>query len=94
MCLTSGQRLPVLTLTACDLLMERVNCLQGGVEQFRRQHDALVPSATRTRDAACADPAPGEPLSKQGLLERVFSGEQDVSPEAVEVLIHRLCKRL
>lgn len=36
----------------------------------------------------------GEPLSKQEILDRVFSDEQDVSPEAVEVLVHRLRKRL
>jgi two-component system response regulator TctD len=27
-------------------------------------------------------------------VERVFSDEQDVSPEAIEVLVHRLRKRL
>ena len=37
---------------------------------------------------------PGEPLSKRELLERVFSDEQDVHPEAIEVLIHRIRKRL
>ena len=36
----------------------------------------------------------GEPLTKQEIIERVFSDEQDVQPEAVEVLIHRLRKRL
>lgn len=36
----------------------------------------------------------GEPLSKREILERVFSDEQDVAPEAIEVLIHRLRKRL
>lgn len=36
----------------------------------------------------------GEPLSKQQLLDRVFSDEQDVNPEAIEVLVHRLRKRL
>jgi len=36
----------------------------------------------------------GEPLNKQEILDRVFSDEQDVSPEAVEVLVHRLRKRL
>jgi two-component system response regulator TctD len=33
-------------------------------------------------------------LSKREVLERVFSDEQDVQPEAVEVLVHRLRKRL
>ena len=36
----------------------------------------------------------GEPLSKQQILDRVFSDDEDVLPEAVEVLIHRLRKRL
>ena len=36
----------------------------------------------------------GEPLSKQELLDRVFSDEQEVQPEAIEVLVHRLRKRL
>ncbi|MBP8285801.1 MAG: response regulator [Rhodoferax sp.] len=36
----------------------------------------------------------GEPLSKQEILDRVFSDEQDVHPEAIEVLVHRLRKRL
>jgi two-component system, OmpR family, response regulator TctD len=36
----------------------------------------------------------GEPLSKAEILDRVFSDEQDVHPEAIEVLIHRLRRRL
>lgn len=36
----------------------------------------------------------GQPLSKQEVLDRVFSDEQDVHSEAVEVLVHRLRKRL
>jgi len=36
----------------------------------------------------------GEPLSKREILERVFSDEQDVAPEAIEVLVHRLRRRL
>jgi len=36
----------------------------------------------------------GEPLTKQEIVERVFSDEQDVQPEAIEVLVHRLRKRL
>lgn len=36
----------------------------------------------------------GEPLSKQEILERVVSDDADVSPEAVEVLVHRVRKRL
>jgi two-component system response regulator TctD len=36
----------------------------------------------------------GEPLTKQEILERVFSDDSDVQPDAVEVLVHRLRKRL
>jgi two-component system response regulator TctD len=36
----------------------------------------------------------GEPLSKREIMERVFSDEQDVHPEAIEVLVHRLRRRL
>ncbi len=36
----------------------------------------------------------GEPMSKKEIIERVFSDEHDVNPEAVEVLVHRLRKRL
>ena len=36
----------------------------------------------------------GEPLSKQQILDRVFSDDDSVHPEAVEVFVHRLRKRL
>jgi len=36
----------------------------------------------------------GEPMSKQEILERLFSDEQDVRPEAIEVLVHRLRRRI
>ena len=36
----------------------------------------------------------GEPFSNQHILDRVFSDDEDVHPEAVEVFVHRLRKRL
>ncbi|PWF22192.1 response regulator [Corticimicrobacter populi] len=36
----------------------------------------------------------GEPVKKQQILERVFSDDSDVNLEAIEVLIHRLRKKL
>ena len=36
----------------------------------------------------------GEPMSKQQILERVVSDESDIQPEAVEVIVHRLRKRI
>jgi two-component system response regulator TctD len=36
----------------------------------------------------------GEPMSRQQLLDRVFGDEEDVQPGALDVLMHRLRKRL
>ena len=36
----------------------------------------------------------GEPLSKQEILDRVFADDADEHPDAIEVLVHRLRKRL
>ncbi|WP_425256554.1 response regulator [Rubrivivax sp. RP6-9] len=36
----------------------------------------------------------GEPVSRQQIIDRVFSDEDDVLPAAVDVLVHRLRKRL
>lgn len=133
----ADERLPVLILTARDSLMERVNCLHGGADdflakpfdvaelearlvalirrsrgqdhprfacgplsydsvakQFRLQHEVLSFTPREHAVLRALIQHPGEPLFKRELLERVFSDEQDVSPEAIEVLIHRLRKRL
>jgi predicted AlkP superfamily pyrophosphatase or phosphodiesterase len=36
----------------------------------------------------------GEPMSRQQLLDRVFSDEDDVQPAALDTLMHRLRRRL
>jgi two-component system response regulator TctD len=36
----------------------------------------------------------GEPVSKQDLVDRVFGDDEHVAPELVEVVVHRLRKRL
>lgn len=36
----------------------------------------------------------GQPLTKQQILDRVFAGDSDVQPEAIEVFVHRLRKHL
>ncbi|APW43014.1 response regulator [Rhodoferax saidenbachensis] len=36
----------------------------------------------------------GEPLSRQQVMDRVFSDEEDVQPSVMDVLVHRLRKRL
>ncbi len=133
----AGERLPVLILTARDSLIERVNSLHEGADDFLAKpfelaelEARLVALIRRARGSdhprfACGPLAydsaskqftlahetlsltprehaalraliqhSGQPLSKAELLERVFSDEQEVSPEAIEVLVHRLRKRL
>ncbi len=36
----------------------------------------------------------GEPVARQALIDRVFGDEDDVQPSAIDVLLHRLRKRL
>lgn len=63
-------------------------------KRFILGHEALELSP---REHACLRALlqhSGEALSKQDILNRVFSDEQEVHPEAVEVLVHRLRRRL
>lgn len=133
----ADQRLPVLVLTARDSLIERVNTLNEGADdflakpfelpelearlsalirrargvehprfacgplvydsgskQFTLDHEPLVLTPREHAALRALIQRSGEPMSKQEILERVFSDEQDVHPEAVEVLVHRLRKRL
>lgn len=133
----ADQRLPVLVLTARDSLMERVNSLHEGADDFlakpfelpelearlmaliRRArgsdrprfacgplaYDSASKQFTLAHEALTLPPREhgvlralilrsGEPLSKQEILDRVFSDDQDVQPDVVEVLVHRLRKRL
>lgn len=63
-------------------------------KQFRLRHEPLALTPREHAVLRALIQYPGEPLSKRELLERVFSDEQDVHPEAIEVLIHRIRKRL
>lgn len=63
-------------------------------KQFSLGHEALVLTPREHAALRALIQHSGEPLSKQEILDRVFSDEQDVHPEAVEVLVHRLRKRL
>lgn len=63
-------------------------------KQFTLSHEALALTPREHAALLALIQHSGEPLSKQEVLERVFSDEQDVHPEAIEVLIHRLRKRL
>lgn len=62
--------------------------------QFRLQHEVLSLTPREHAVLRALIQQPSEPPTKRELLERVFSDEQDVKPEAIEVLIHRLRKRL
>ena len=133
----ADMRLPVLILTARDCLMERVNSLHEGADDFlakpfelaelearllaliRRSRGgdrprfscgplsydtgtkcfllAHAPLTLTPREHAVLRvlmQRSGEPLSKQAILDRVFSDEQDVQLDVVEVIVHRLRKRL
>ena len=133
----AGQRLPVLSLTARDSLMERVDCLHGGADdflakpfeltelearlvalvrrargsdqprfacgplsydaatkQFRLGHDPLALTPREHSVLRALIQRSGEPLTKQEIMDRVFSDEQAVNPEAIEVLVYRLRRRL
>jgi two-component system, OmpR family, response regulator TctD len=67
----------------------------AGTKQFTMFHEPLLTLTPREHAVLRAlIQRSGEPLSKQEILDRVFSDEQDVQPDVVEVLVHRLRKRL
>lgn len=66
----------------------------SGTKQFTLCHDTLTLTPREHAALLALIQHSGEPMSKQEILDRVFSDEQDVHPEAIEVLVHRLRKRL
>ncbi|MDP3519295.1 MAG: response regulator [Hydrogenophaga sp.] len=66
----------------------------SATKQFRLQHEPLTLTPREHAVLRALIQHSGEAMSKRELLERVFSDEQDVHPEAIEVLVHRLRKRL
>jgi len=66
----------------------------AGTRQFTLAHEPLTLTPREHAVLRTLIQHSGEPLSKQEILERVFSDEQDVQPDAIEVLVHRLRKRL
>ena len=66
----------------------------SGTKQFTLGHEPLALTPREHAALRALVQRSGEPMSKQEILDRVFSDEQDVNPEAVEVLVHRLRKRL
>ena len=65
-----------------------------GTRQFMLSHVALPLTPREHAVLRALIQRSGEPLSKQDILDRVFSDEQEVNPEVIEVLVHRLRKRL
>jgi two-component system response regulator TctD len=66
----------------------------AGTKQFTLSHEPLTLTPREHAVLRALIQRSGEPLSKQEILDRVFSDEQDVQPDVVEVLVHRLRKRL
>lgn len=66
----------------------------SGTKQFTLAHQPLVLTPREHGVLRALVQRSGEPMSKQEIIDRVFSDEQDVHPDVVEVLVHRLRKRL
>ena len=66
----------------------------ASTRQFTLSHELLTLTPREHAALLALIQHSGEPLSKGEILQRVFSDEQDVQPEAIEVLVHRLRKRL
>jgi two-component system response regulator TctD len=62
--------------------------------QFTLGHEALSLTPREHAVLRALIQHSGQPLSKQEILDRVFSDDEEVHPEAVEVLVHRVRKRL
>ena len=63
-------------------------------QRFTLQGEALPLSPREHAVLRLLIQKPGDPLSKQQIIDRLVSMESDMNPEAVEVIVHRLRKRL
>lgn len=63
-------------------------------KRFQVNHEPLLLSAREHAVLRTLIQAVGEPLTKKDIMDKVFSGDTDVHPEAIEVLVHRIRKRL
>jgi two-component system, OmpR family, response regulator TctD len=63
-------------------------------QRFELAHEALALTPREHAVLRVLIQRSGEPLSKREIAERVFPDECDVQLEAIEVLVHRLRKRL
>lgn len=62
--------------------------------QFTLNGDRLVLPKREYALLQCLLQRSGEPVSRQQVVDRVFSDDDDILPSAVDVLVHRLRKRL
>ncbi|WP_280190088.1 response regulator [Delftia sp. PS-11] len=66
----------------------------AAARRFEVGHDPLPLTAREHAVLRALIQSGGEPLTKRELLDKVFPDYSDVHPEAIEVCIHRLRKRL
>ncbi len=67
-----------------DTVLRQFTCGDELMQLSSREHVLLRALIARS----------GEPMSRQQLTERVFGDEEDVQPGALDVVMHRLRKRL
>ncbi|CPM92416.1 response regulator protein [Bordetella pertussis] len=81
-----GREHPRLTLgdLALDTALQRFTVKGQPLALSPREHAVLRALIQRS----------GEPLNKQQILDRIQSSDSDVNLEAIEVLVHRLRKKL
>ncbi|MDM0089013.1 MULTISPECIES: response regulator [unclassified Variovorax] len=91
-------RLHALVRRARGIEHPRLACgplvFDGTKRQFHLDGEVLALSPRELSVLRVLAQRSGEPVSKQQILDRVFSDEEDIHPEAVEVIVHRLRKRL
>lgn len=66
----------------------------AATKKFTLSHEPLVLTPREHAVLRALIQHSGQPLSKVEILDRVFSDEQDANPDTIEVLVHRLRKRL
>jgi two-component system response regulator TctD len=67
---------------------------EPSTRQFSLREEVLSLTPRETALLAALIKQCNKPVTKQQILDRVFGDKDDVMPEAVEVVIHRLRKRL
>ncbi len=91
-------RLTALVRRARGLDRPRLACgrlqFDPGTRQFLLGDEAMALSPREHGLLAALILRSGEPMSRRDLAERVFSDDDDVQPAALDVLMHRLRRRL